>query len=214
MRIVRRRGSRGGRHILVLGLAFGSFAVCAGGARGADREDRADGRFYAGTGLTRVTFEDQHGGVRLDDVSVGFVGYAGFRLREQLSLELSYDASDAIDRSNVPGSGVVRFDVVSERRTLAVSALREVSLQELFDWRRDWRVFGVVGIYESDLERTVTTLGSNARTVVGDRIDGVLLGAGFLRRIGGVEVRGYVRKFGFLDGGEAFETGATVQLRF
>jgi hypothetical protein len=198
-------------------LTFGVLAASSSGVRAADSDDSddtADARLYAGTGLNRVSFDDAYNGVSLDDISTGFVAYLGFRLREQLSLEVSYDASDAIDRSDVAGSGIVRFDVVNERRTVAISALRELSLQELFGWRHDWRVFGVVGVYRSDLDRTATILGSNQQTASGDEITGALLGAGFLRRIGPIEVRGYVRTFGVLDAGEASETGATVQFRF
>jgi hypothetical protein len=214
-RTTRVRGPRMDRKPLVLFLAFAGLAAALSlDASAADAEDAGVARFYAGTGITRVSFDDAYNRVNVDDVSTGFVAYLGFRLREQLSLEVSYDASDAIDRSDVAGSGVVRFDIVGERRTVAISALREVSLQDLFDWRRDWRVFGIAGIYASSLDRTVTTLGSNVRTANSERIHGALLGAGFLRRIAGVEVRGYVRQFGILEGAEALETGATVQFRF
>jgi hypothetical protein len=214
-RTTRVRGPRMDRKSLVLFLAFAGLAAALSlDASAADAEDTGVARFYAGTGITRVSFDDAYNRVNVDDVSTGFVAYLGFRLREQLSLEISYDASDAIDRSDVAGSGVVRFDIAGERRTVAISALREVSLQDLFDWRRDWRVFGIAGIYASSLDRTVTTLGSNVRTASSERIDGALLGAGFLRRIAGVEVRGYVRQFGILEGAEALETGATVQFRF
>jgi hypothetical protein len=196
-------------------LAFCGFAACQlGHAADPDGEDEADARLYVGIGVARLTFDDQFNGLTFDDVSTGIAAYGGFRLSERLSLEISYDAADAISLSDVAGSGIVRFNVVNERRTVAISALRELSLREIFNWQRDWRLFGMAGIYGSDLERAVTTVGSNARTVSDDRIAGALLGAGVIYRLSSVEVRGYVRKLGVLDRGEATETGASVQLRF
>lgn len=202
--------------IASLVLAFCSFAACPLSVRAADPEGEsdADARLYVGIGVVLLTFDDEFNGVAVDDVSTGIAAYAGLRLSERLSLELSYDAADAIDLGDIAGSGIVRFNVVNERRTVAISALREVSLRDIFNWQRDWRLFGMAGIYRSDLERAITTVGSNERTDSDDRIAGALLGAGVIYRLSGVEVRGYVRKLGILDRGEATETGASVQLRF
>jgi hypothetical protein len=193
-----------------------SFAACPLSAQAADPEgeDDADARLYVGIGAARLTFDDEFNGLEFDDVSTGLAVYAGFRLSERLSLELSYDAADAIDLRDVAGSGVVRFNVASERRTVAISALREVSLRELLNWQRDWRLFGMAGIYRSDLERAITSIGSNERTDTDEQIAGALLGAGVIYRLSSVEVRGYVRTLGVLDRGEAMETGASVQVRF
>jgi hypothetical protein len=195
-------------------LTVCGFAGCALSVQAAGPEGDADARLYVGVGVARLTFDDEFNGVRFDDVSTGIAAYAGFRVSERVSLELSYDAADAIDLADVAGSGTVRFNVVSERRTVAISALREISLRELFSWQRDWRVFGMAGVYRSDLERTITTVGSNERTDTDDQIAGALLGAGVIYRLSSVEIRGYVRKLGVLDRGEAMETGASVQLRF
>jgi hypothetical protein len=35
----------------------------------------------------------------------------------------------------------------------------EVSLKEIFEWRRDWRLFGTLSVYNSDVERTITLRG-------------------------------------------------------
>jgi hypothetical protein len=108
----------------------------------------------------------------------------------------------------------VRFDAKTERRTTALGVLREISLRELFGWRRDWRMFGVAGFYGSDLERTVTLLGSGAPASARDRDAGLFVGAGVIYELGRVELRGYVRELGVLDGGEAREAGGAVQFRF
>lgn len=202
--------------IISLVLTVCSFASCPLSAQGADPEGEgdADARLYVGVGVARLTFDDEFNGLKFDDVSTGISAYAGFRLREQLSLELSYDAADAIDLADLAGSGIVRFNVVNERRTVAISALREISLRELLNWQRDWRLFGMAGIYRSDLERAITTIGSNQRTDSDDWIAGALLGAGVIYRLSSVEVRGFVRQFGVLDRSEAMETGASVQIRF
>jgi hypothetical protein len=191
-------------------------ALASAAALAADAPSGAapDPRFYAGLSLARVSFDHRYAGVDVGDVSTGFGVYVGARLREPLSLELSFDRSDAIDRSGIAGSGVVRFDLQSERRTAALSVVREVSLQDLFEWPRDWRVFGSGGIYRSEIDTTATSLGSGATSHAADRIDGVVLGMGFVKRIAKFELRGHVRKFGVLDGSEALETEATVQLRF
>lgn len=196
-------------------LTLCALAAVPLGSRAEDPDDDAPGRLYSGIGVVHLKFSDELEGLVLDDVSAGAALYLGFHLREPLSLELSYDAADAIDRSDVAGSGIVRFDVVTERRTAAIAVLREVSLAELLNWRRDWRLFGLAGIYRSDLTRTITHVaGSSARTETDERITGALLGAGVIYRVGAVELRGYVRKLGILDRSEATEAGAAVQLRF
>lgn len=202
--------------IASLALAFCSFAACQSSVHAADPEGEGDAnaRLYVGIGVARLTFDDEFNGLTFDDVSTGIAAYAGFRLNERLSLEVSYDAADAISLGDVAGSGIVRFNVVNERRTVSISALRELSLRDVFNWQRDWRLFGMAGIYRSDLERAITTIGSNERTDTDDQIAGALLGAGVIYRLSSIEVRGYVRKLGVLDRGEAMETGASVQLRF
>ena len=192
------------------GLAATLCALAAARAAAAAEPDGAAGsRLYAGVAVLALDFVDAHEGVTFDDASTGFGVYGGFRLHDRLALELSYDAFDAIDVRDIAGSGIVRLDVETERRTATFSVLREISLKELFGWPRDWRLYGTAGIYDSDLRRTVTTLGSNVRRSVRDGDTGLLLGAGVLYAVGPVELRGYV-----LGGGDAREVGAAVQLRF
>jgi outer membrane protein with beta-barrel domain len=198
----------------LLVLALCSVVACPFCVHAAEGEGDADARLYVGIGVARLAFEDEFDGLSFDDVSTGIGTYAGFRLSERLSLEVSYDVADAINLGDVAGSGIVRFNVENERRTVGINVLREVSLRELLNWQRDWRLFGMAGIYRSDLDRTITTVGSNERTDNHERLAGALLGAGVIYRISSVEVRGYVRKSGVLDRGEAMETGASVQLRF
>lgn len=183
--------------------------AAAQSAAAAEPEHPLRSRLYAGVTFAALDFVDAYKGVRLSDTSTGFGVYGGFRLRERLSLELAYDSFDAIDLHDIAGSGVVRLDVETERRTTTLSVLREISFKELFDWRRDWRVYGAAGIYDSNLRHKVTTLGSSARRSVDDGETGLLLGAGVLYAVGRVELRGYL-----LNGGDAREAGAAVQLRF
>lgn len=168
-------------------------------------------RFYAGASVATLDFDLDYEGLQVDDSSAGYSIYGGFRLRDRLALELSYDAFDrAIDLHDIAGSGVVRLDVATERRTTSLSLVRDVSLKELFDWRRDWRVYGTVGVYDSRLATSATTLGSSMHTRrVDDRDTGVLFGAGALYTLERVELRGYL-----LSGGGVREAGIGAQFKF
>jgi hypothetical protein len=189
-------------------------ASIAAHAHAAEPGESIGARLYAGVGAASARFDDQYEGIGLADTSIGLGLYAGVRLRERLAIELSYEAFDAIDLHDVAGSGVLRFDAKTERRSTMLGVLREISLRELFGWRRDWRMFGVAGFYGSDLERTVTLLGSGARSSVGDSDAGLFVGAGVIYQLGRVELRGYLRELGVLDRGEAREAGGAVQFRF
>ena len=192
------------------GLAATFCALAAAPVARAAEPDGANGsRLYAGVAVLALDFVDSHEGVTFDDVSTGFGVYGGFRLHDRLALELSYDAADAIDVRDIAGSGIVRLDIETERRTTTFSVVREVSLKELFEWPRDWRLYGTAGIYDSDLRRTVTALNTNTRRSVRDSDTGLLIGAGVLYALGHVELRGYL-----LSGGDAREFGAAVQFRF
>ena len=200
-------------HSHARGAALALTAWCALAAAhpaaAAEPEHALRSRLYAGISVSALEFDDAYRGVKLADSSTGAGVYGGFRLRDRLSLELSYDAFDAIDLHDIAGSGIVRLDVETERRTTALSVLREISLKELFDWRRDWRLYGSAGVYDSSLRRTITTRGSSTRTSVDDGDTGLLFGAGVLYGVSRVELRGYV-----LRGGDAREVGAAVQLKF
>ena len=176
-----------------LALAALCALAAAGQAAGAERKhEPASSRLYAGLTFATLAFADDYRGVKLSDSSTGLGLYGGFRLRERLSLELSYDSFDAIDLHDIAGSGIVRLDVETERRTTTFSVLREISFKELFNWPRDWRIYGTAGVYDSELSRVATTLGSNTRTSLDDSDTGLVFGAGVLYGFGRLELRGYV----------------------
>ena len=200
------------RKIAALGLATLAVLAAARSAAAAEPPKRSLGsRFYAGMTVATLAFDDDYEGIKLDDSSTGYGIYGGFRLKERLALELGYDAFDAaIDLHDIAGSGIVRLDVATERRTTTLSVVRDVSFKDLFNWRRDWRVYGAVGVYDSQLTTTATTLGSSPRTrSVNDSDTGVLFGAGTLYTLGRVELRGYL-----LSGGDVREAGIGAQFKF
>jgi hypothetical protein len=180
-----------------------------GAARAAEPTPSIGSRFYAGLNLASLKFDDRAEDVAFSDSSLGLGLYTGYRINDRLAVELSYDRFDAIDLHDLAGSGTVRFDVTSERRTLALSVVRQVSLRDLFDLRRDWRLFGMLGIYDSRVDRTLTLLDSGAEASSADQVTGALAGGGVLYGFGRVELRGYLRWWG-----DAQEIGAAAQLRF
>ena len=95
-----------------------------------------------------------------------------------------------------------------------MKAVAELSLQEWFRWKRNWRVYGTLGYYRSDIDRTVVTLGTGASESVSDDESGLLLGTGVLYEIGIVDLRGYIEWFGVLDDREAWDAGVAVQVSF
>jgi hypothetical protein len=177
------------------------------------KKDESAHRFYAGVTLGNLEFHDSYGGVGFSDTSVGLGVFGGVYLKDRLSLELSYDSLTAIDLHDLAGSGVSRFDVNTQRHTAAFSVVREVSMRDLFEWRRDWRFFGMAGVYRSSIVRTVSVLGAGEATS-DDRITGALLGGGVLYQLGPVDLRGYFREFGVLGDKEAREFGVVVQRKF
>ncbi|MEO8466706.1 MAG: outer membrane beta-barrel protein [Gammaproteobacteria bacterium] len=188
---------------------------CAGSISAAEAPKDADvpHRFYAGVSLGSLKFHDSYGGVKISDNSVGVGVFGGAYLKDHLSLELSYDSFAAIDLHDLAGSGVTRFDAESRRRTVALSVVREVSMRDIFEWRRDWRVFGMAGVYRSSIGRTITTLGAGESSS-SDAINGALLGGGVLYKAGPVDLRGYWREFGVLNDKEGRDIGIAVQRRF
>jgi hypothetical protein len=193
-------------------------AVCCGAQAvwGADTSKDAEPphRFYAGVTLGSLDFQDSYAGVNLRDSSVGPGVFGGAYLKDRLSLELSYDSFTAIDLHDVAGSGVTRFDVQSRRRTVALSVVREVSMRDIFEWRRDWRVFATAGVYRSSISRSISILGTGETSSADDGVTGALLGAGVLYKVGPVDLRGYFREFGVLDNKEGRDFGIVVQRRF
>ena len=194
---------------------FALLACAATQARAADASRTSLGdRLYVGVTAASLQFEDEQDAMRFNDSSSALGVFAGLMLKERLALEVSYDSFDAVDLHDVAGSGIARLDVATQRSTLVLGVLSEVSLKEIFEWRRDWRLFGTLGLYNSEVDRTITLRGSGTSASVADDITGLVLGAGVLYAIGRMELRGYVRSFGVLADGEAREAGAAVQLRF
>jgi hypothetical protein len=217
MSFVRRAAARGAAVRVLVQVAvccgYATFVSAAETGQKADSE-RANDRFYAGAGVASLSFDDGYGGIAFSDTSAAIALFGGFTLNDRLSLELSFDSFDAIDLHDLAGSGIVRFDVKTRRRTAAFSVLREVSLKDVFDWKRDWRVFGMAGAYRSNLSRSVLIRNTGVSSSSDDDFAGLVLGAGVLYRVGGVDVRGYVRQFGVSDHNEAREVGIAVQRRF
>jgi hypothetical protein len=175
----------------------------------------SDGRFYAGLGAATLEYEGRHDGLAFDGTSIGVGAFGGFRLSDNLSLELTYQSHrDAVDMNDIPGSGIRRLDINSGWDTASVKAVGDLSLQELLSWRRDWRLFGTLGYYRSDIDRTVVTLGTGASETVRDDESGLLLGTGVLYKLGFIDLRGYVEWYGVLDDREAWDAGVAVQMRF
>jgi opacity protein-like surface antigen len=166
-------------------------------------------RFYGGVGLASVHYDDTYGDVAFSGSSLGLGLYGGFRVNDHLSVELAYDGSNAIDLHDVAGSGIVHFDVDSQLRTLSASVLRQFSLREFLNLQRDWRVFGMLGVYDSKIDRTVTDLASNAQVSAEQNSSGVLAGAGVLYRLGRVDLRGGLRFWG-----DARDVDVAAQFRF
>src|SRR6185295_2688407 len=135
------------RKLVTTGLAALGLLAAAHPAGAAEPQHPHGSRFYAGMTVATLAFDDDYEGLKLDDSSTGYGIYGGFRIKERLALELSYDAFDAaIDLHDIAGSGIVRLDVATERRTTTLSVVRDISFKELFNWRRDWRVYGAAGV--------------------------------------------------------------------
>lgn len=187
-----------------------SFVVLAQDARSPGDEPR----LYAGVGAADLELAAAHAGTRIRDSSLGLGVHGGFKLRERLAIEVSYGSADAVELDDVWGSGTTRFDVASDWSTLAVRAVGELSLQEWLRWRRNWRLYGALGGYESRVTHRVTTRGTSVTERVRDDEAGLMLGTGVLYAVGPVDLRAYVEWYGVLDELEARATGVAVQWRF
>lgn len=198
-------------------LPGAALCCCAGAVAAADAPKTVEGtlahRFYGGAAVGSLAFDDRYGGLRFSDSSLGLSLFGGVYVKERLAIEVSYDSFDAIRLRDVAGSGTLRFDVDTHRRTQAVSVLREVSMRDILGWKRDWRVFGSAGFYKSELRRSVSPAAA-ATAPLNDDVTGLVLGAGVLYRVGGLDLRGYVRESGATDRREGGEVGLGVQRRF
>jgi hypothetical protein len=187
-------------------------ATVASGARAAEpaaAKPALGSRFYGGVDVAAIHYNDTYGDVAFGGSSIGLGLYTGFRVNDKLSVELGYNETNAIDKHNVEGSGVVVFNVETELHTITASVVRQVSLRELFNMPRDWRVYGMFGVYDNNLDRTVTDLASYAQTSVQEKNAGVLGGFGMLYRLGRLDLRGGLRFWG-----DARDVDFAAQFRF
>jgi hypothetical protein len=166
-------------------------------------------RFYGGVNVDSVHYDDKYADIAFAGSSIGLGLYTGFRVNDHLSVELAYDATDAIDKHNVAGSGVVYFNVDTEMRVLSASVQRQFSLRDLFNLPRDWRVYGMFGVYDSKLDRTVTDLASYAQKNIREDKSGALGGFGMVYGLRRLELRA-----GFRLWGDGRDLGIAAQFRF
>ncbi len=199
---------------LSIALTAAAGALATSEAVAADDDEREALRFYAGLGAASLDYAVQHEGVHFSDTSVGLDLFGGFRLKDGLGIELAYKRFDDIAAHDIRGSGLTRLDIEVPLDIATVKAIGLLSLRELFGWQRNWRVFGSAGMYQTDFERTVVTLGSGTTESVRDEQSGITFGAGVLYEIGPVDIRGYIDWFGVLEDNEARTAGVAVQLSF
>ena len=181
----------------------------AGAAEPTSPKASLGSRFYGGVDVASVHYDDTYGDVAFNGSSIGLGLYGGFRVSDKLSVELAYNETTAIDKHDVAGSGVVYFNVETELHTFSASVLRQVSLRDLFNLPRDWRVYGMLGVFDNNLDRTVTDLASYAQVSVQEKNTGALAGGGMLYRLGRVELRGGLRFWG-----DARDVDFAAQFRF
>jgi len=190
--------------VAVLGLAAFSAP-----ARADEPAAPLGSRFYAGLDLSSVHVDDSYGGIDFSDSTFGAGLFTGFWVNDRLSVELGYDWLDAFDLHDIAGSGITRFDITSQRSILSVSVLRQIVLRDFLNLKRDWRVYGMLGVYDSQIHRTVTYLGSGAQVSADESSTGALVAVGMLYTVGRFELRGYLQGLG-----DAREIGAGAQFRF
>jgi hypothetical protein len=204
------------RHALVAALVVAGVPSTAWSAEAEYRGARPEApkaplvsRFYGGVDVASVHYDDKYADIAFGGSSIGLGLYTGFRVNDHLSVELAYDATDAIDKHNVAGSGILYFDVDTEIRTLSASVQRQFSLREVFNLRRDWRVYGSFGVFDSKLDRTVTDVASHAQREGREYESGAVVGLGMLYGLRRLELRG-----GFRLCGDARDVGFAAQFRF
>jgi len=193
----------------VVALLLVTAACSARAAEPAAPKGTLGSRFYGGVDVAAVHYNDTYGDVAFGGSSIGLGLYTGFVVKDKLSVELAYNETTAIDKHDVPGSGVVIFNVETELHTISASVVRQISLRELFNLPRDWRVYGQLGVFDTSLDRTVTIQPSYAQASQQDKNTGILAGAGMFYRIGRFDLRG-----GFRFWGEARDLDVAAQIRF
>ena len=193
----------------VVALLLATAACGARAAEPAAPKGTLGSRFYGGVDVAAVHYNDTYGDVAFGGSSIGLGLYTGFEVNDKLSIELAYDETTAIDKHDVPGSGVTVFNVETELHTVSVSAVRQVFLRDLFNLPRDWRVYGMLGVFDTNRDRTVTILNSGAQVSQQEKNTGVLAGFGMLYRLGRFDLRGGLRFWG-----EARDIDFAAQFRF
>jgi len=174
-------------------LAVAPWAARAAGPAAPPKEPLGS-RFYGGVDVASVHYNDTYGDVAFGGSSIGLGLYTGFEVNDKLS---------------IPGSGVTVFNVETELHTVSVSAVRQVFLRDLFNLPRDWRVYGMLGVFDTNRDRTVTILNSGAQVSQQEKNTGVLAGFGMLYRLGRFDLRGGLRFWG-----EARDIDFAAQFRF
>jgi len=178
-------------------------------ARGAEAT-----RFDAGLGAATEEYEGRYDGRWLDGALFGIDAFGGFRLRDNLSLEVSAQSDDVMDLNEIAGSGTTRLDINSGRNRATVKAVGDLSPVEWLSWWRNWQLFGALGYYRSDIDRTVANLGTGIGETVRDDESGLMLGSGVLYKLELVDLRGYVDGYGVLDDRETWDAGVAVRMSF
>jgi len=166
-------------------------------------------RFYGGVDVAAIHYDDKYADIAFAGSSIGLGLYSGFRVNDHLSVELAYDEANAIDKHNVAGSGTVYFNVETELHSVSLSVQRQFSLRELFNLPRDWSAYAMFGVFDNNLDRTVTDLASYKQVSAQEQKGGVLGGVGMLYRLGRVELRGGLRFWG-----DARDVDFGAQFRF
>jgi hypothetical protein len=198
--------ARGAGVVAVLALAA---PLTARAAEPTPSKTSLGSRFYGGVDVAAIHYNDAYGDVAFGGSSIGLGLYAGFHVNENLSVELAYNETTAIDKHDVEGSGVKVFNVETELHTVSASVVRQIALRDLFKLPRDWRVYGQLGIFDNNLDRTVTDAATFAQASQHENNSGVLAGVGMLYRLGRFDLRG-----GFRFWGEAHDLDFAAQFRF
>ncbi len=199
--------ARGAEVVAVLALIAAPLAARA--AEPTPPKTSLGSRFYGGVDVAAIHYNDTYGDVAFGGSSIGLGLYAGFHVNENLSVELGYNETTAIDKHDVEGSGVKVFNVETELHTVSASVVRQIALRDLFKLPRDWRVYGQLGVFDNNLDRTVTDAASFAQASQHENNSGVLAGVGMLYRLGRFDLRG-----GFRFWGEAHDLDFAAQFRF
>jgi opacity protein-like surface antigen len=204
----RRAASKRAGVIAALVVALAPWAAQAA-ERTAAKATPLGSRFYGGVDVAAIHYDDKYADIAFAGSSIGLGLYSGFRVNDHLSVELAYDEATAIDKHNVAGSGTAYFNVETELHSVSVRVQRQFSLRELFNLPRDWSAYAMFGVFDNNLDRTVTDLASYKQVSVQEQKGGAVGGVGMLYRLGRMELRG-----GFRFWSDARDLDFAAQFRF